>query len=86
MKSRLRIVAIASSLAWAFALSAQSVLEYAEKASGSAVDSGTNSIGGCAIDSGVVTCLSRVYPRTAVVTGIVIALLFMRLVTRRRAR
>jgi hypothetical protein len=86
VKSRLRILSAVSSLAWPFALCAQSVLEYAEKATGSGANTGTNSIGGCAMDSGVITCLSRLYPRTALVTGIVIALLFLRFVMRRKAR
>jgi hypothetical protein len=86
VKSRLRILAAVSCLAWPFALCAQSVLEYAEKATGSAADAGPNSIGGCAMDSGLVTCLSRLHPRTALVTGIVIALLFLRFIMRRRSR
>jgi hypothetical protein len=57
----------------------QAAVEYALKSAQSAVNAGGNSvIAGCRVDSTLLTCLRHSYPRTTLLTVIVICLLILR--------
>jgi hypothetical protein len=63
----------------ALALRAQAAVEYALKSGQSALAAdGSNSIGGCSVDSRVFSCLSRSHPKAAILVAILICLVLMR--------
>ena len=71
-------------------LFAQAVVEYALQSGSSALSHiGDSAIGGCNIDSGLVRCLGRTYPRAAIAVVVVLGLLMVRWLagaTRSKAR
>ena len=83
MLSRLTLIFLAS-LSCATVGYGQAAVEYALKSSGSAVStSGADAtIGGCRVDSSVMTCLSRSYPKTMVVVIGLLTLMILRWLTR----
>jgi hypothetical protein len=63
---------------------AQAAAEYALKSAGSAVaGNGGSAIAGCRVDSTLLPCLSRSYPRATTMTAVVISVLFWRWLTAR---
>ncbi len=56
----------------------QAAAEYALRSSGSAASAGGAHIGGCKLDSTVVTCLSRAYPKATIIVVVLLTLLTLR--------
>ena len=81
--SRLTLIILAA-LACAIDGYGQAAVEYALKSSGSAVPaSGAGAIiGGCRVDSTLLTCLSHAYPKTTIIVVVLLAVMFLRQLTR----
>jgi len=81
------ILRILAALTCATAGYGQAVAEYALKSSGSAVSAsgGVAAIGGCRVDSSLLTCLNRAYPKTTIVVIALLALMLWRWLARARA-
>jgi hypothetical protein len=57
----------------------QAAVEYAIKSAGGAVaGSGGSAVAGCRVDSSLLSCLGRSYPRTMAVVAVVVCLLLVR--------
>lgn len=85
--SLLRLAAgVLAALASATALSAQAAVEYALQSSRGAVSAvgGDAAIGGCKVDSALLACLGRLYPKTMIVATVLLALFIYGLARRRR--
>ena len=64
----------------------QAAAEYALQSSRGALSaSGSGSFGGCSVDSRLLECLTRSYPKATIVVVAVLALLILRWLTRGRA-
>jgi hypothetical protein len=81
--SRLTLIVLAA-LSCATAGYGQAAVEYALKSGGSAVSaSGADAtIGGCTVDSTVMTCLGRSYPMTTILVIALLTLMILRWLTR----
>ena len=80
------VLRVLAPLTWATVAYGQAAGEYALKSSEGAVSaSGTGTIGGCRVDSTLLTCLSHSYPKTTIVVIGLLAVLILRWLTRAHA-
>lgn len=85
MLSRLALTLLAA-MACATAALGQAAVEYALKSSQSTLSGGGSGtiIAGCKVDSTVVACLSRSYPKTTIIVIALLTLVIWRWLTRPR--